>query len=105
MGNRTIEEIYQSAKEFPEGTRNYDWRTGKGRVALNQKQVRKLYTRLWRIYISENPELVRILLSCSGLSDIYGQHNHACQAEELWNIRTRLLQVKDIEEWIARRLK
>jgi hypothetical protein len=51
--------------------------------------VRRLYRRLWRQYIKENPELLKVLHAASGLSDVFGQVGHACQAEELWLIRNK----------------
>jgi len=103
MGNQTIEHIYQSAKIFPSGSKNYAVENRKGIRAENQEEVRELYRRLWHIYFRENPELVRVLIVQTGLCDIYGQKDHACQSEELWKIRCRLLQVQDIEQWIAQR--
>jgi len=35
----------------------------------------------------ENPELLDVLKNTNGLSDIFGQQGHACQAEELWRIK------------------
>jgi hypothetical protein len=39
------------------------------------------------VYIDENPELLQVLRKASGLSDMFGQPGHACQAAELWSIR------------------
>ena len=86
-GNRTIEEIYQAAKVFSDGATNLSWRKAKGRSCINQNEVRQLYSVLWREYIDENPELLPVLQEATGLSDIFGQVGHACQAEELWNIK------------------
>ena len=35
----------------------------------------------------ENPGLLDVLRAASGLSDIFGQPGHCCQATELWRIR------------------
>ena len=90
-GGLSIEEAYQAAKVFngPSGEQvtGLSWRVAKGRLCLNQKAVRKYYTYLWRCYIRENPALLSVLHGASGLSDMFGQSDHACQAEELWKIR------------------
>ena len=39
------------------------------------------------IIIIENPELLQVLLDASGVSDMFGQKGHQCQATELWRIR------------------
>ena len=88
MYPRSIEEIYQGAKVFANGFRNLSWQNAKGRTdCVNMPEVRKLYSKLWKQYIKENPELLPILRAASGLSDAFGQPGHACQAEELWRIR------------------
>lgn len=91
-GNRSIEEIYQAAKVFEDGATGLSWREAKGRRAVNMDEVRELYGRLWDEYISENPLLVPILTSASGLSDMFGQRGNACQATELWRIRNSFLE-------------
>jgi len=83
----SIEEVYQAAKLFEDGSSGLSWREAKGKKCVNQNEVRKLYSRLWDIYIRENPELMLVLRAASGLSDVFGQPGHACQAEELWRIR------------------
>lgn len=85
---RSIEEIYQSRKVFANGETNLSWRAAKGRLPENISEVRLIYSQLWDYYIKvENPELLIILKQASGLSDIFGQVGHACQATELWRIR------------------
>jgi len=86
-GDKSIEEIYQAAKVFKDGTTGLSWRAAKGKKAINTVEVQKLYSILWDEYISENPELLGVLREASGLSDIFGQPGHACQATELWRIR------------------
>lgn len=87
--NRSIEAIYQAAKRFADGSTDLSWREAKGRCPENIKEVTELYSQLWDEYIGENPELLEILKRASGLSDVFGQPNHQCQALELWRIRNR----------------
>lgn len=90
QGNQSIESIYQAAKVFANGEAGLGWREAKGRTPINIVEVRALYADLWDRYIEENPHLKPLLLGASGLSDIFGQSGHACQAEELWRIRAAL---------------
>lgn len=85
--NRSIEDLYQASKIFEDGSTGLTWREAKGRKAVNQKEVSGFYSQLWDEYIEENPELMEVLQAASGLSDIFGQENHCCQATELWRIR------------------
>lgn len=85
--NSTIEDIYQGLKAFEDGRTGLTWREAKGRVAVNQAECNVAYGRLWDWYIYENPELLTVLRSASGLSDTFGQPGHCCQATELWRIR------------------
>lgn len=86
-GGRSIEEIYQAAKVFADGSTGLTWREAKGRRAVNMDEVRTLYGRLWDEYVDENPHLLDVIGQASGLSDIFGQPGNACQATELWRIR------------------
>lgn len=90
-GNRSIEEIYQAAKIFDDGTTGLSIKEAKGRQAINMNDVCQLYSQLWREYIDENPEYKEVLFNATGLSDIFGQPGHMCQAIELWNIKEALL--------------
>ena len=83
----SIEELYQRAKIFEDGSTNLSWRDAKGRRATNQEEVAQLYETLWRKYIQRNPNLLDVLKKASGLSDIFGQPGHVCQAITLWGIR------------------
>ena len=83
----SIEESYQSAKVFEDGSTGLTWRQAKGRRAINQDTLATLYSLLWDKYIAENPDLLKVLLAASGLSDMFGQSGHVCQATELWRIR------------------
>lgn len=85
--NRSIEEIYQAAKIFEDGSTGLTWKEAKGRVPINKVEIAKLYSQLWDEYINENKYLLDILRMFNGLSDIFGQPGHCCQATELWRIR------------------
>ena len=86
-GNRTIEDIFQASKMFEDGSTKLSWREAKGRKAVNQEECAALYSRLWDEYIAENPALRIMIQWATGLSDVYGQKGHCCQATELWRIR------------------
>lgn len=86
-GGRSIEELYQASKVFDDGSSGLSWKQAKGRRAVNQLRCAALYRSLWVQYIQENPDLLDVLRSASGLSDRYGQKGHCCQATELWLIR------------------
>jgi len=88
-GNRSIEQIYQAAKIFDNAETGLTWRQAKGRKPVNVAECRMLYSELWDEYIAENPHLLVKLKSASGLSDMFGQEGHACQAVELWRIRNK----------------
>ena len=85
-GNRTIEELFQAAKVFEDGSSGLHWRAAKGRRAVNAAECAVLYARLWDEYMAENPDLMPILLDASGVSEMFGQPGHCCQATELWRI-------------------
>lgn len=87
LNGRSIEEAYQAAKIFEDGSTGLTWREAKGRRAVNQNAVAAFYSYLWDMYIAENPKLLEVLQSASGVSDMFGQINHVCQATELWRIR------------------
>lgn len=97
LGGKSIEEVYQAAKVFEDGSTGLTWREAKGRKPANAGEVRKLYTELWDEYFKENPELIDVIIDKSGFSDIYGQSGHACQAEELWRIKNELLLKRFVE--------
>jgi len=105
-GNRSIEDIYQGAKVFLDGSTGLNWRQAKGKMCANMDEVRALYSRLWDEYIDLHSDLQQLLCQASGTSDVFGQPNHACQATELWRIRNRLLTEHDksIDESIVRYL-
>lgn len=86
-GNRSIEDLYQGAKIFEDGSTGLSWREAKGRTAVNHEWCSQWYSHLWDQYIWENPNLLILIRSASGLSDIFGQVGRCCQATELWRIR------------------
>ena len=95
-GNLTIEEIYQSAKVFEDGSTGLGIWRAKGRHASNAAEVLRLYGQLWDEYMSENPHLLPVLTAASGVSDIFGKPRSACQATELWRIRNKALGLPDV---------
>ena len=89
---RSIEDHYQAAKVFEDGSTGLDWRKAKGKKAVNMQEVAELYSILWNLYILQHPELWDTLANATGTSDMFGQPNHQCQATELWRIRGELLE-------------
>lgn len=85
--NKSIEEIYQGSKIFEDGSTGLTPKQAKGRKAVNQSECAVLYGLLWDEYIEENPDLLKVIKAASGLSDMFGQDGHCCQATELWRIR------------------
>lgn len=86
---KSIEEAYQSAKIFSDGSTGLNWRAAKGRKAVNQDELALKYYLWWVEYVAEK-NLLPVLKSAYGLSDIFGQTGHICQAEILWKIREEL---------------
>jgi hypothetical protein len=91
VNGRSIETIYQASKIFEDGSTGLSWKQAKGRRATNMAECARLYSALWDQYIAEHPELLSVLLNASGVSDIFGQSGHCCQATELWRIRDQHL--------------
>lgn len=89
--NATIEEIFQGSKVFEDGSTGLSIKAAKGRQAINQKELASLYTKLWQEYLEENPHLIQFITVATGLSDIFGQEGHCCQATELWLLRKKYL--------------
>jgi hypothetical protein len=85
--NRSIEDLYQAAKIFADGSTGLTWREAKGRTPVNLEMTQALYATLWDEYIAENPDLLTLILAQTGLKDTFGQPGHCCQATELWRIR------------------
>ncbi len=86
----SIEERYQGAKVFSDGSTGLTWKQAKGRRPVNADEVSIIYKALWREYLENNPHLIRGLKQASGLSDIFGQEGHNCQALTLWELRSEL---------------
>lgn len=87
----SIEDAYQAAKVFADGSTGLHWRQAKGKAAVNMKEVSELYESLWRTYMERNPEFYPILEAATGLSDRYGQPGHNCQATVLWKLRNEYI--------------
>lgn len=90
-GNRSIEEIYQASKRFPDGRTGLSIEEAKGKTPVNIRELKVLYSTLWDEYIEENPELIEVLKEATGVCDIFGQSGNCCQATELWRIRNEAL--------------
>lgn len=86
LKGKSIEEAYQAMKIFEDGTSGLSWYAAKGKGPVNLKDCKVSYKNWWKEYITEN-DLLKILRKASGLSDIFGQQGHICQAEILWEIR------------------
>lgn len=94
VGGKPIEHIYQAAKKFKvQGVivSGLPWKKAKklGKP-INIDELAVLYKDLWRTYLLNNPSYINILKKASGLSDIFGQENHNCQAITLWELRSEL---------------
>jgi hypothetical protein len=87
VNGRSIEEQYQAAKIFEDGSTGLHWKKAKGRRAINSAECTILYEKLWRQYLSERPGLLDILKRASGLSDMFATNGAVNQAEVLWKIR------------------
>lgn len=92
-GGKSIEEVYQAAKVFEDGSSRLSWKQAKGRKPVNSGECVDLYGILWNQYIAENPSLISVIIEATGLSDIFGQEGHCCQATELWRIRNRCIEL------------
>ena len=87
VNGSSIEEQYQAAKIFEDGSTGLYWKDAKGRKAANAAECASLYEDLWRQYILEHPELLVVLKKASGLSDIFAKKGSVSQAHVLWKIR------------------
>ncbi len=92
LGGHSIEDAYHAAKVFEDGTTGLGWRAAKeyrlaGHTIVNQDELNEMYAVLWDAYIDENPELLDVLKTATGLSDMFGREPGPCQAIELWRIR------------------
>jgi len=91
LDGRSIEQAYQAMKRFDDGTTGLSPRDAKRKqrtsAVVNMDECREAYSLMWDGYVKENPDLLGVLRAASGLSDMFGQAGHACQATELWRIR------------------
>lgn len=96
----TLEQKYQESKKFADGTtgKTLGWKNAKGKKAVNQEECNDFYSRLWDYYIMLHPDLIDVLITASGLSDIFGQEGHCCQATELWRIRNDFIRMENKNE-------
>lgn len=86
LNGRSIEQAYQAMKIFADGSTGLSWRDAKGKFAVNQETCAAAYEQWWREWVDEQ-QLAPVLRAAAGLSDIFGQVGHVCQAEVLWRIR------------------
>ena len=88
LGNKTIEELYQAKKVFADGSTGLSVKDAKGRKPVNIEQCRQFYSELWRMFFSEHQGYLAELANSEyqGFCDIFGSADHACQAEEVYNI-------------------
>lgn len=93
--NDTIENIYQASKIFPGNITGLSPKEAKGKKAINQEWCSVLYDQLWKEYLKENLYLIDILLQTTGVSDIFGQPGHCCQATSLWNIKHEIINYRN----------
>ena len=94
VNGKSIEDQYQAAKIFEDGRTGLNWKQAKGRRAINTEECSLLYERLWKRYISEHPELLKVLKHASGLCDTFATRGSNNQAEVLWKIRNDALGLK-----------
>lgn len=94
VDGNSIENIYQGAKKFADGSHSLTPKEAKLKqktvAILNMEECKTLYTRLWRRYFARNKELLLEIMDSEyqGFSDIFGQEGRVCQAEEIYNIIT-----------------
>lgn len=88
LRGRSIEEAYQGFKVI-NGRSGWSVKEAKGRRAENQEECALYYALLWRVWVLEQG-LLPVLLSKTGLSDMFGRPGSVCQAEVLWRIRAEL---------------
>lgn len=93
VDGETIEKQYQAFKVFrvinnrfitdlsPRDAKEQD------KNLVNWLEAKVFYSQLWDRYIKEHPAYLSVLRKASGLSDMFGQVGHCCQATELWRIR------------------
>ena len=86
LGGASIEEAYQAMKVLEDGSTGYSWREVKGKRPTNAEDCVVAFAKWWREWVDEQG-LLPVLRKASGLSDMFGQSGHQCQATVLWAIR------------------
>lgn len=88
VNGKPIEQWYQEFKLIADDPdHELAWYERQGLRAENQEDCSKFYAEIWDTYIEENKHLIPVLISATGLSDVFGKEGHCCQATELWRIR------------------
>lgn len=90
LGGKSIEELYQGAKIFEDGSTGLSPREAKGKKAVNMEYCAKLYDELWELYLNENPELIDVLKKYEGYSDMFGKPGCQCQALSIYKYMTKI---------------
>ena len=85
LHGRSIEEAYQAMKIFEDVSTGLTWQRAKGKRPINTEECLAAYKKWWIEWVTEE-NLLPILKAAPGLSDIFGQTGHVCQAEVLWDI-------------------
>jgi len=88
LQGKSIEEAYQAMKIFEDGSTGLHWKKSKGKKAINQEDCAIAYANWWAEWVYQE-NLLSTLKAATGLSDIFGQVGHVCQATVLWNIRNQ----------------
>lgn len=91
LAGTSIEEAYQAMKVFEDGTTGLSPREAKGRQAVNMDACATAYREWWKEWVWEM-DLLPVLQAANGLSDMFGQPGHQCQATVLWEIRNHGLE-------------
>lgn len=89
LKGKSIEEAYQAAKIFSDGSTGLDWKSAKGKLPINLNEVQFLYREWWKEWVKEQ-NLLPVLKQATGLQDMFGQRGHTCQATVLWELRSIL---------------
>lgn len=75
-------------KKFEDGSTGLHWKDAKGRRAVNHQECAEAYFWWWVEWVLQE-DLLSVLESASGLSDVFGKSGSVCQASVLWDIRNR----------------
>ena len=86
LNGQSIEEAYQAMKVFADGTTGLTWKEAKGKPPVNSMECATAFRQWWEEWVKEQ-KLLSLLQNYSGLSDMFGQPGHQCQATVLWAIR------------------